>query len=171
MKQTFKDKVKFEKSTITSRYSNDLEDAIKVENYELAQALKELNDSGEIPPLDFDNKGLSFAKKVLLGTPPPKISDKYSVEFSYSEIPPAIIEPSTSIPILSNVSKIPLKLKEFLKKENALNNFICAIGNDIDRLKSSNEILYISGFFDWCASAYGSDYWNDLHDKWVQTLK
>ena len=44
MKQTFKDKVKFEKSTITSRYSNDLEDAIKVENYELAQALKELND-------------------------------------------------------------------------------------------------------------------------------
>lgn len=58
------------------------------------------------------------------------------------------------------------KFFEFLKKNNALDNFL-DVCPDLDALPPRR---YISGSFSWHNTEQGFDYWEKLHFKWVDEL-
>ena len=58
------------------------------------------------------------------------------------------------------------KFLEFLKKNDALDNFLDACP-DLDELPPNR---YISGSFGWYDTEQGYNYWNQLHYKWIKEL-
>ena len=58
------------------------------------------------------------------------------------------------------------KFLEFLKKNDALDNFLDAYP-DLDELPPRR---YISGSFSWASTEQGFDYWSKLHFKWTSEL-
>ena len=58
------------------------------------------------------------------------------------------------------------KFLEFLKKNDALDNFLDAYP-DLDELPPRR---YISGSFGWYDTVQGYNYWNQLHYKWIKEL-
>ena len=57
------------------------------------------------------------------------------------------------------------KFFEFLKENNALDNFLDACPElDLPPRK------YISGSFSWHNTEQGLDYWEQLHLKWIKEL-
>lgn len=58
------------------------------------------------------------------------------------------------------------KFFEFLKKNDALDNFLDA-HPDLDGLPPRR---YISGSFSWHNTEQGFNYWENLHFKWIKEI-
>lgn len=64
---------------------------------------------------------------------------------------------------------------KFLKKVNAYDKFLTALAGENrtfdQKIVNSMPNSYIISAFTWMHTEDRSDYWNDLHERWVQIVK